>query len=150
MIPKTAWWCHTYLIVTTSAKLLSILRDFVPEYHHAMFGDNWTTNKGKTERWHNVPQPIFYQNTPAWIGLNRHIEHIHYKQLLHTSKACFSQFIIKPGNFEPFLSGDESGGLFRSDTSRITSSLYYFVYRLQLIALKCLIHKITWQCITGL
>ena len=31
----------------TSAKLLSILRDFTPEYHHAKFGGNWITNKGK-------------------------------------------------------------------------------------------------------
>ena len=22
--------------------------DFVPEYHHAKFGDSWTTNKGET------------------------------------------------------------------------------------------------------
>ena len=48
MIPKTARRHHTYLIVMTSEKLLSILRDFVPEYHHAKFGGNWTTNKGKT------------------------------------------------------------------------------------------------------
>ena len=33
----------------TSAKFLRILRDFVPEYHHATFGCNWTTNKGETE-----------------------------------------------------------------------------------------------------
>ena len=33
----------------TSAKLLSILRDFVVEYDDAKFGGNWTTNKGKTE-----------------------------------------------------------------------------------------------------
>ena len=32
----------------TSSKLLSILRDFVPDYHHAKFGGNWATNKGKT------------------------------------------------------------------------------------------------------
>ena len=30
--------------------LLSTLRDFVPHYYHAKFGDNWTTNKGETER----------------------------------------------------------------------------------------------------
>ena len=33
----------------TSAKLLSILRDFVSEYHHAKFDGNWTANKRKTE-----------------------------------------------------------------------------------------------------
>ena len=44
---KMAWWRHTYLLVTTSAKFLRLLRDFVPEYHHAMFGCNWTTNKGE-------------------------------------------------------------------------------------------------------
>ena len=31
------------------SKLLWLLRDFVPEYHHAKFGCNWTTNKGETE-----------------------------------------------------------------------------------------------------
>ena len=45
----------------TSAKLLPILRDFIPEYDHAKFGGNWTTNEGKTL----CPQSIFYQNTPA-------------------------------------------------------------------------------------
>ena len=29
-------------------KMLMILRDFVPKYHHAKFGLDWTTNKGKT------------------------------------------------------------------------------------------------------
>ena len=125
----------SYLIMMTSAKLLSILRDFVPEYHHAKFGGSWPQIKEKQRGAPlcPLPQPIFYQNTPAWIGLNRHIARIHYKQSLHTSKACFSQFILKPGNFGPFLSGDESGVLFRSDTSRITSSLYYFLYHLQQI-----------------
>ena len=33
----------------TSAKFLWLLRDFVPEQHHAKFGCNWTTNKGETE-----------------------------------------------------------------------------------------------------
>ena len=33
----------------TSAKFLWLLRDFVPEYHHAKFGCNWITNKGETE-----------------------------------------------------------------------------------------------------
>ena len=31
------------------SNLLWILRDFVPEYHPAKFGRNWTTNKGKIE-----------------------------------------------------------------------------------------------------
>ena len=31
------------------SKILLLLRDFVPEYHHAKFGCNWTTNKGETE-----------------------------------------------------------------------------------------------------
>ena len=50
----------------TSATFLWILRDFVPEYHHAKFGCNWTTNKGETEGGgHNVPpQPIWLQKTP--------------------------------------------------------------------------------------
>ena len=32
----------------TSAQFLWFLRDFVPEYHLAKFGCNWTTNKGET------------------------------------------------------------------------------------------------------
>ena len=48
-IPKTAWWRHTCLLVMTSAKFWWFLRDFVPEYHHAKFDCNWTTNKGETE-----------------------------------------------------------------------------------------------------
>ena len=36
----------------TSAKFLRLLRDFVPEYDHATFGCNWTTNKGETEGTH--------------------------------------------------------------------------------------------------
>ena len=40
-----------------SAKFLWVLRDFVPEYHHAKFGCNWTTNKRETEVGHNVPSP---------------------------------------------------------------------------------------------
>ena len=30
-------------------KFLWLLRDFVPEYHDAKFGCNWTTNKVETE-----------------------------------------------------------------------------------------------------
>ena len=33
----------------TSAKFLRLLRDFVPEYHHAKFGGDWATNKGETD-----------------------------------------------------------------------------------------------------
>ena len=48
------------------SKILRLLRDFVPEYHHAKFGCNWTTNKGETEGGgHCAPQPIWIQKTPA-------------------------------------------------------------------------------------
>ena len=30
------------------SKIIMVLRDFVPEYYHAKFGCNWTTNKGET------------------------------------------------------------------------------------------------------
>ena len=40
-----------------SEELLMFLRAFVPEYHHAKFGGNWTANKGEM------------QNSPARIGL---------------------------------------------------------------------------------
>ena len=36
------------VIVMTSSKFLMLSRDFVPEYHHAKFGGDWTTNKGET------------------------------------------------------------------------------------------------------
>ena len=49
MIPKMSWLRHTYLLAMTSAKFLWLLRDFVPEYHHAKIGCNWTINKGETE-----------------------------------------------------------------------------------------------------
>ena len=42
----------------TSANFLWLLKDFVPEYHHAKFGCNWSTNKGEAEGGgggHNVP-----------------------------------------------------------------------------------------------
>ena len=70
-IPKTAWWRHTQLLVMTSAKFLWLLRDFVPEYHHAKFSCNGTTNKRNREGGgHNVPhKPIWFQKTPAWTGL---------------------------------------------------------------------------------
>ena len=40
-------------------KILWVLGDFVPEYYHAKFVGDKTTNKGATE----------YQNCPAYIGL---------------------------------------------------------------------------------
>ena len=49
---------HTYLLVMTSTKFLWLLRDFVPEYHHAKFGCNWTTNKGETEGRRGVPKNL--------------------------------------------------------------------------------------------
>ena len=53
------------------SNFLWLLRDFVPEYHHAKFGCNWTTNKGETEggTMYPLPQPIWFQKTPAWIRL---------------------------------------------------------------------------------
>ena len=45
----------------TSAKFLCFLRDFVPEYNHAKFGCNWTTNKGETEGGHNVQYHISFR-----------------------------------------------------------------------------------------
>ena len=38
-------WKDTVNYLMTSVKLLWLLRDFVPEYYHAKFGGNWTTNK---------------------------------------------------------------------------------------------------------
>ena len=35
-------------MTSLSILLLLLLRDFVPKYHHAKFGGNWTTNKGET------------------------------------------------------------------------------------------------------
>ena len=63
-IPKTAWWRHTYLLVMTSAKCLWLLRDFVPNYHHAKFGCNWTTNKGETEGQFAPPPSLYGSRRP--------------------------------------------------------------------------------------
>ena len=61
----TAWWWR-------QQNFYEYLRDFVPEYQHANFGCNWTTNREK----HKgalcppmCPQPLWFQKTPAWIGL---------------------------------------------------------------------------------
>ena len=35
---------HSYGV----SKIFMALGDFVPQYYHAKFGGNWTTNKGKT------------------------------------------------------------------------------------------------------
>ena len=61
-------WNNAENCLMTSAKLLSILRDFVPEYHHAKFGGNWTTNKGKTEGGTMYP-PAYI--VPKYPVLNR-------------------------------------------------------------------------------
>ena len=63
----------------TSAKLLSILRDFVPEYHHAKFCGNWTTNKRK-QRGHNVPPTYILPKYPnlnpsGTKGFGTHTKH---------------------------------------------------------------------------
>ena len=49
-----------------SAKLLTILRDFVPEYHHAKFGGNRITNKEKIE---GAVPPAYI--LPKYPSLNR-------------------------------------------------------------------------------
>ena len=70
----------------TSSKLLSILKDFVPEYHHAKFGGNWITNKGKTA--YMVPLPAYMVPLPAYmvpkgpslirVNINKHQMNIIY------------------------------------------------------------------------
>ena len=56
----------------TSAKFLWLLRDFVPAYHLAKFGCNWTTVNGETEGGHSVlpPPPPAYM-VPKDPSLNR-------------------------------------------------------------------------------
>ena len=39
--------------------LLLMLRVFVPEYHDAKFGGNWTTNNGETEGWGTMCPPAY-------------------------------------------------------------------------------------------
>ena len=78
------------LISTTTRKFLmtssnfSVWRDFVPEYHYAKFGVNWSSKKVRYKRGTLIlpsptpspPKkktthlPIWYQNSPAWIWLN--------------------------------------------------------------------------------
>ena len=45
------------------------MRDFVPEYHHAKFGCNWTTNKGETEGGTMCSPPTYM--VPKDPSLNR-------------------------------------------------------------------------------
>ena len=52
-----------------SAKFLSILRDFVPEYHHAKCGCNWSTNKGEKGGAQRAPPPAYI--VPKDPSLNR-------------------------------------------------------------------------------
>ena len=54
----------------TSAKCSWRLRDFVPEYHHAKFGCNWTTNKEETEGINCTMCPPAYM-VPKYPSLNR-------------------------------------------------------------------------------
>ena len=57
--------------MTTSSKLLSDLRHFVLEYHHAIFGGNWNTNKGKAEGGRMCPPPPQAYMVPRDPSLNR-------------------------------------------------------------------------------
>ena len=81
-------------MVTTSAKLLLILRDFVPECHLAKFGGNWITNKGKTEGGTLCPSAYIL---PKYPNLNRvkHIVlifHIHFVQ--QTARQASLNFAV--------------------------------------------------------
>ena len=44
-------------MVMSATKFLWLLRDFAPDYHHAKFGCNWSTNKGETEGACALPLP---------------------------------------------------------------------------------------------
>ena len=46
------------------------LRDFVPEYHHAKFGCNWTTNKGETEGGTMCPPAYMVPKDPSLNSVN--------------------------------------------------------------------------------
>ena len=49
------------------SKIFMALKDFVPDYHHATFGCNLTTNIGETGGGgaQCAPQSIWFQKTPA-------------------------------------------------------------------------------------
>ena len=53
------------------SKFLWLLRDFVPEYHHAKFGCNWTTNKRETEGG-TTPPAYMVSKDSSLVGLNWH------------------------------------------------------------------------------
>ena len=122
-LPKTAWWRHTFLLVMTSANFLWLLRDFVQEYHHAKFGCNWTTNKG---------EPIWFQKTPAWIGLR-----------LGISTAAQYRQICKVGTLlpHPWKTSVLSWGafLYYNDWSTILRLLPGAVQQLKLLPTVCLL-----------
>ena len=55
-----------------SPNVLMVLRGFVPEYHRARFGGDWTTNIGETERgWAQFPPPPPAYILPKYPSLNR-------------------------------------------------------------------------------
>ena len=47
-IAKSTCCRHKHVIVLTSSQILMLLRNRVPEYHLAKFGDECTTNRGET------------------------------------------------------------------------------------------------------
>ena len=76
----------------TSAKFLWLLRDFIPEYHHAKFGCNWTTNKGETEQQktqHNAPPAYMIPKDPSLNRVKDTSHFLQYIEDLNTSEGPF-------------------------------------------------------------
>ena len=70
----------------TSARFSWLLRDFVPEYHRAKFGCNWTTNKGETEGGTICPPAYMVPKDPS---LNRVKPGLHISNPKHMLANTF-------------------------------------------------------------
>ena len=74
---------------------------------------NWITDKWETQRGYFVtPQPIFYQNSPAWIGLKFKFRPVHLSTWTQVNWAM--EFGRWEGNFQShsrLLSGVDSNGM---------------------------------------
>ena len=85
----------------TSAKFLWLLKDFVPEYHYAMFGCNWTTNKGETEGGTMCPPGYMVPKDPSLNRVNSLV--LTWERNFEVKFGTFSVLVFQIGVFESYL-----------------------------------------------
>ena len=87
------------------------LRDFIPEYHHAKFGCNWTTKKKETD-WAQCASPAYM--VPKDPSLNRVktmkavLFHLDYSGKACQDRATLVTFnnFLKAGSHDPIFGSD--------------------------------------------